>query len=85
MLEEAEEKLRQETGWGCKIIEKPGVPLALLFIRRIPMIIGCPLGQKCMLCENKGTSCNTKSVVYKASCMDCEKMKKTIKESRTGG
>ena len=72
MMEEVEQNIRLETGWGSKIVEKPGIPLALQFLRKTPMINGCPLGDLCILCENKGTKCTVRSVVYKASYLACE-------------
>jgi len=47
LLHDCENKIRQDVGWGIKLVEKPGSPLAMQFIKKEPMVLGCPLGNKC--------------------------------------
>ena len=72
MLQESEEKLAHTTGWGTKLIEKPGTPLLCTFIKPFPMEDGCTRGPDCYMCDNKGTKCMSKNVVYQAVCMTCQ-------------
>ena len=71
-VERAEQDCRKETCWDVKLIEKPGTPLVMSFIKKLPMLEGCILGEECGVCENKGVKCNRKNVVHKASCDICE-------------
>ena len=70
-LQATEENL-SNLGWKTKLVEKPGEPLYTRFIKKIPMNLGCPRGDLCQICENKGTNCTTKGVVYKAVCQVCK-------------
>ena len=72
MLHEAEEKLAHTTGWGTKLIEKPGTPLLCTFIKPFPMEDGCTRGMDCHMCDNKGIKCMSKGVVYQAVCTTCQ-------------
>jgi len=71
MLQETENNLSGLTGWGTKLVEKPGVPLLMLFIKPFPMKEGCARGKECLLCNNKGNKCMAKRVVYQATCKLC--------------
>ena len=53
-LQETENDLKALTGWGTKLVEKPGTPLLTVFIKSFPMEDGCVRGKECMLCDNKG-------------------------------
>ena len=70
-VSEAEENLQDRVSWRSKVIEQPGVPLLMSFVRRSPILSGCPDGQKCTICENDAKKCSTKSVVYSATCSHC--------------
>ena len=65
--------MKRLTGWGTKLIEKPGVPLLTLFIKSFPMEEGCVRGNECNLCDGKGSRCMSKRVVYQATCTSCPK------------
>ena len=64
MLMDCEIDVTKETDWKCKLVEQPGVPLVMQFIKKEPMLHGCPIGTKCIICDNKGTKCSAKRVVY---------------------
>ena len=53
ILEEVETKLVEsgESKWSVKLLEKSGVPLALSFRRKMPIIQGCALGTSCKVCD----------------------------------
>ena len=69
MIQNAEDKLT--VGWRTKIVEKPGIPLYKKFNKSFTMVSGCARGQMCKVCDNLGTKCTQKGVVYKAVCLDC--------------
>ena len=72
-IEEEENKMVGEMSWKIKLIEQSGVPLNLIFIPKFPLSDGCPRGEECSLCENTGIKCNTKGVIYKATCEWCKR------------
>ena len=74
------EKSRGKVGWGVKLVERPGSPLAMIFVKKEPMKLGCPLRDKCIICENEGVKCNKKKVVYLGECLTCEEMKHKLDE-----
>ena len=74
LLQDCENKIRQDVGWGIKLIEKPGSPLAMQFIKKEPMVLGCPLGKKCIVCNDQGVKCSTKRVVYVGECQRCKEV-----------
>ena len=39
--------------------------------KKFPIIHGCPKGEECSICENKGVKCVPKSVVYIGTCKQC--------------
>jgi len=80
MLKVAEKTLETDVNWRCKLLEKPGRPLLLNFIRKTPILQGCPSMKDCKLCVNKAIKCARKNVVYKAECMLCKEQIKTLKE-----
>ena len=47
LLEEAEEQIADQMDWAFKLVEKPGSPLMLNFIKKFPMSIGCYRGEVC--------------------------------------
>ena len=49
MLQETENNLSGLTGWGTKLVEKPGVPLLTLFIKPFPMKEGCARGMESIM------------------------------------
>ena len=59
-------------GWKTKLVEKPGVPLFTKFNKSFNMVSGCARGSNCPVCENKGTRCCAKGVVYRAKCLGCK-------------
>ena len=61
-------------------MERPGSPLAMIFVKKEPMKLGCPLRDKCIICENEGVKCNKKKVVYLGECLTCEEMKHKLDE-----
>ena len=71
MLQDTEDEMSPKIGWGTKLIEKPGTPLLIKFIRQFPMGDGCARGKNCTVCDNNGCKCMTKRVVYLATCQDC--------------
>ena len=77
-LLKCEEQLRLQIGWGIKLVERPGTPLALQFIKKEAMVHGCPLGKKCVICDDLGIKCSKKRVVYLAECLTCEEMKEYL-------
>ena len=72
LLEEADKKTNEHSDWKTKFIEKPGVPLQKKFLRKFPLIEGCAMGTKCIVCEGDGVKCSTKNVVYTAECLRCK-------------
>ena len=72
-LEEMEKLLQEDNDirWRCKLVERPGIPIALKLLKKFPPIEGCPLGQKCKVCDNLGIKCANKGVVYSATCQLC--------------
>ena len=68
-LQVVEDSLGQP--WRTKLVEKPGSPLYLRFSKSFHMASGCQRGENCQMCENSGSKCTRKGVVYKASCQDC--------------
>ena len=76
LVNEVEEKLQTDLSWKPKVLEQSGTPLLLSFGKKYTMKDGCPRGVDCFLCENKGTNCTPRGVVYLASCKSCkEKLK----------
>ena len=73
MLQETENDVKTMTGWGTKLVEKPGTPLLTVFIKSFPMEDGCVRGKYCLLCDNKGGKCMAKRVVYQGTCKICSK------------
>ena len=51
-------------------MEKPGIQLASLFVKKVDMELGCWRGEECM-CEGRGNNCTAKGVVYQATCETC--------------
>ena len=76
-LELLEDELTSKGEFGVKLIEKSGVPLSNLFIKKTPVISGCPLNSNtseerlCKVCENDSLKCFPKNTVYEAECIDC--------------
>ena len=71
LIQDCENKqLCLQTDWSPKVLEKPGIQLARLFVKKFEMLNGCWRGAKCM-CEGKGTNCTSKGVVYEAVCKTC--------------
>ena len=68
---EAEDQIKGDIPWGVKIVEQSGQPLSLSFLRRFPVIQGCPRGNACPVCDNDCVKCAAKGVVYKAVCTAC--------------
>ena len=65
-----EEQCREDISWKCKIMEQPGTPLWLSFLKKTPMMGGCAIGLHCKLCDDKGVKCSKKNVEYKAECQE---------------
>ena len=65
-------KLRKTCDWGIKILEQPGKPLLTRFVRKFPIVQGCPRADECQICENDGIRCSPKSVVYRGTCKQCK-------------
>ena len=61
---------QQHSDWTTKILEKPGIQLASLFVKKVDMELGCWRGEECM-CEGRGNNCTAKGVVYQATCETC--------------
>ena len=53
MISETEEKLRVETGWATKILEKSGTPLVNVLQKKFPIDLGCPTFETCLMCNPK--------------------------------
>ena len=85
-LEKEELRLENDEGisWKCKLVEKPGIPVALHLIKKFPKSDGCPLGPDCKICENQGVKCSQKGIVYSATCMACSEQECSNTESFTG-
>ena len=66
--------LYKQSNWTVKVLEKPGVQLAKIFIKSFEMMDGCWRDKGCM-CGNKGSACTTKGVVYEATCVSCNETK----------
>jgi len=81
VIQETEEKLSNATGWGTKIIEKPGIPLLRKFIKSSGMEAGCIRGSDCKTCKGTGTKCMMKNVVYQVDCKTCDQNWTYIGES----
>ena len=71
-MKEVEEQLRHETGWGMKIVEKSGLPLAALFKPEFKLGEGCILGEECHMCRNDGIACRKRNGIYQARCLTCQ-------------
>ena len=71
-LETIEENLCAESSWKPKLVEKSGIPLVNLFRIKIPIVLGCPLGEMCKICDNDAVKCSYKGSVYRATCIDCQ-------------
>ena len=78
---ENEALARKEFSWGVKLVEKSGTPLNMLFIKKFPLLSGCPINTSpacgteklnCSVCENDALKCSPKNVVYLSECMDCK-------------
>ena len=69
MLQTVEDNLQM--CFQTKLVEKPGTPLYMQFSKSFPISLGCQRGLNCLMCENTGTSCTMKGVVYKATCLEC--------------
>ena len=69
MIQEKEDE--QTTSWTAKIIEKPGIPIALTFKNSFEMEDGCSRGEECF-CKNTGKGCTPKRAVYQAQCSVCK-------------
>ena len=78
VIQETEEKLSGATGWGTKIVEKPGTPLLRKFIKTSGMEAGCIRGNDCKTCKGSGTKCMMKNVVYQVDCKSCKQDSKTV-------
>ena len=72
-IEAAEADLESKMDWNIKIIEQSGMPLSLCLIPKFPLINGCPKGVSCEVCGNTAIKCSKRSVIYKASCVWCER------------
>ena len=70
MVQEKEDYISDKMSWKAKIVEKPGVPLAQLFIKSFEMVNGCYRGGSC-ICNGDGSSCLIKRVVYESTCKNC--------------
>ena len=57
-----DDELTPQIGWSAKILEKPGVPLSNLFVKRFNMLEGCYRGSNC-ICGGGGSKCTVKGVV----------------------
>ena len=68
-LKEDRELVRR-SDWTVKVLEKPGIQLAKLFIYKFVMDTGCWRGDRC-ICKGQGNMCTAKGVVYEAKCMTC--------------
>ena len=71
-IQEVEDRLLKESTWRPKLLEKAGVPLANIFRQRFPLSIGCPLAEKCVVCDGDSIKCSPKGVVYEAVCRTCK-------------
>ena len=72
LIKERENSIKFKFNWGVKILEAAGTPLLNKFICKSPIDQGCPRGDECRLCGNKGIKCSVKSVIYKATCKKCK-------------
>ena len=70
MIQGVEDRIAVD--WNTKIVEKPGTPLYTKFNKTFPMVAGCSRGESCKICDNMGTKCTPKGVVYKAVCTQCD-------------
>ena len=73
MMKVRDEISSERMDWSVKILEKAGQPLINVLSRAFPIILGCPMRGRCMVCkEGEGTKCSKKNIVYEASCEDCK-------------
>ena len=72
LIKERENSIKFKFDWGVKILEAAGTPLLNKFMCKFPIDQGCPRGDECRLCGNKGIKCSVKSVIYKATCKKCK-------------
>ena len=54
LIQEKEESLKGQLSWGVKVLEKGGISIASLLLKKFPMKSGCPLGEKCKACDGDG-------------------------------
>ena len=72
-LRDMEEKLSDETNWKVKIQECSGQPLVNILAPKIPISLGCPDPERCIMCpEGVKMDFSRKNVVYKATCEVCK-------------
>ena len=81
MIQQVDMKYAEESGWNMKILEKSGKPLINYFMKTFPMILGCPRGEKCVVCDGNAKTCSPKGVVYLAKCSQCEDSTETDKKA----
>ena len=72
-VQEANEECKRDISWGVKILERSGTPLINHFMKTFPINNGCPRGKKCRVCDDDALKCSRRGVVYRASCVECEK------------
>ena len=74
-LENLEQKLYSEKAfdWNVKLVEKSGTPLSVLFIKKTPVVDGCPLNANhtekartvCTVCDDDAVACSPKTSFMK--------------------
>ena len=57
MIKQVDQEHAQLTGWNMKILEKSGKPLINFFMKTFPMILGCPRGPECIVCDGNAKLC----------------------------
>ena len=71
-IDESEQRLSFTCDWRVKLQERSGTPLINLFLKRFPIISGCPKAATCRSCKDgDGMNCSSKNLVYEAECELC--------------
>ena len=71
MIKKVERNIQSDCSWRPKLLEKAGLPLVNIFRTKIPISMGCPLGEVCKICDNDAVKCSPKGLVYQAVCNEC--------------
>ena len=83
-IAESEQKLSLMCDWSVKLQERSGTPLINMFLKRFPIISGCPKAATCRSCKDgDGMKCSSKNLVYEAECELCRDVSKNPAERDT--